>query len=56
MDRWKAGGVTALLVLALAMAGCQDGGETNEELMSPGTMPVMTDGGAGDDTSEEGAR
>ncbi|MBW3612643.1 MAG: hypothetical protein KY392_02140 [Chloroflexi bacterium] len=55
MDRWKAGGVTAVLVLALAMAGCQDGGETNEDLMSPGTMPVMTDGG-GDDTSEEGAR
>lgn len=55
MDRWKVGGTTALLVLALAMAGCQEGGETNEELMSPGDIPVMTDGG-GDDTSEEGAR
>lgn len=54
MGRWKTGGVAALLVLALAMAGCQDGSETNEDLMSPGTMPVMTND-PGDD-ADEGAR
>lgn len=44
MNRWKTSWVAALLVLALALAGCQDSGESNEDLMDPGSIPVMTDG------------
>lgn len=43
MNRWKTSWVAALIVLVLAIAGCQDSGESNEDLMDPGTMPVMTD-------------
>jgi hypothetical protein len=55
MNRWKTSGVAALLVLALALAGCQDGGETNEDLMSPGTMPGMTDNAGDDLTAPSGS-
>jgi hypothetical protein len=63
MNRWKTGGVAALMVLALAIAGCdqQDSEPLDDALTSPsmdmtmptddaGTSPGMTDD-AGTDTS-----
>jgi hypothetical protein len=60
MNRWKAGGVAALMVLALAIAGCdQQQTETQDDALTspsiditaPGTTsPGMTDD-AGTDVS-----
>lgn len=47
MNRWKTGGLVAVMVAALAIVGCdQQGDDALDDLTSPGTdmtMPDMTD-------------
>ena len=44
MNRWKTGGLVAIMVAALAIAGCdQQGDDALEDLTSPGTDMTMHD-------------
>ena len=57
MNRWKTGGVAALMVLALAIAGCDQQTDTQDDaLTSPSidiTVPGTTSPGMTDDAGTD---